>query len=358
MEATSILGKTAKGNDPAKIDGSNLNYDAVRVLRLVDGKASLARLRSKFEDLSDSRFKKAVAVLEERKLIEIVTASTADASEQADMRKLDEKSQEIAQEVVLTLDFTKLQRGLLNAAQSAPAPEAPRVQPAKAGKNPAAAPGTATSTRAGNEAKASAKLAAELRPKIEAELRASMQAVLRPKIEEELRSKLISALRPVLEAEIRTKLTAALVPRVAHELRSRLAKPAAGAGATTPPADAAGAPDAGPHPRLLECIREGIFQTDLAGNCVYANARWKLLSAYRGEEVTGRPFAQFFVAEDQRGVADYLDGVARGGAVPLIFEARLARKAGAPLQVAIRAAVLTTADGACAGVCGTMRGMA
>ncbi|MEO7728175.1 MAG: PAS domain-containing protein, partial [Burkholderiales bacterium] len=309
------------------------------------------------EDLSDSRFKKAVAALEERKLIEIVTAPTADAGKQADLRKLDEKSQEIAQEVVLTLDFTKLERGLLNAAKATPpAPEAPRAQQAKPGKSPAAPAGTATSTRAGNEAKASAKLAAELRPKIEAELRASMQAALRPKIEEELRSKLISALRPVLEAEIRTKLTAALVPRVAHELRSRLAKPAAGA--ETPPADAADGPVGGPHSRLLECIREGIFQTNLAGNCVYANARWTLLSGYRSEEIAGRPFAQFFVPEDQRGVANYLEGVARGGAVPLIVEARLARKAGAPLQVAIRAAALTTADGACAGVCGTMRGTA
>ena len=69
------------------------------------------------------------------------------------------------------------------------------------------------------------------------------------------------------------------------------------------------------------------------------------------------PLAKCFVLEDQRGVADYLAGVARGEAVPVIFEARLARKAGAPLRVEMRAAPLTAASGPSTGVCGTLRGM-
>lgn len=365
MDPTSILTKTAKGSDRAKIEGSNINYDAVRVLRLVDGKATVAQLRSKFSDLTDSRFQKAAATLHEKKLVEFLAAPEGSAGEHADMSKLDEKSQEIAQEVVLTLDFTKLQRGLLKAVQeSPPAAAVANAQQPKADKSPAAPPGAATDAKArpsreATDIKASAKLAAEQKPKVEAELRAKLLAALRPKIEEELRQKLVAALRPALEAEIRAKLTAALVPRVAHELRSRLTSPLANAAAETGPdkETAAAAGESAPHARLLECLREGVFQTDSAGTSVYVNARWLMLSGHRREDILGKPFAQCFVPEDQQGVADYLDGVARGGAVPLIFEAHLARKGATPLRVAIRAAVLTADSSDCAGVCGTMRGM-
>jgi PAS domain S-box-containing protein len=389
MDANSILAKTAKGIVQAKTEDGDLNYDAVRLLRLVNGKASIAELRLQFKDLTDTRFQKAVTTLEEKKLIHILAAHEADTGEYAELRKLDEQVQDLAQEVVQTLDFTKLERGLLSAAQSSPpAAGAAKTRQANGRKPPPAVPqGAAAHARPETEAKARpsreppgslnaearAKLVAELRPKVEEELHAKLIAELRPKIEQELRHKLVAALRPVLEAEIRARLTAALEPRVKRELRNRVEskvthaaqeqtkrgrEPPSRAGALPEPPDVTAAVESRPDLRLLECIRETVFQTDLAGNSNYVNARWTILSGYRSEETLGRPLAQFFVLEDQRGVADYLDGVARGRAVPVIFEARLARKAGAPLRVAMRAAPLTTTSGASTGVCGTLRGMA
>ena len=361
MDANSILAKTAKGIVHAKTDGGDLKYDAVRLLRLINGKASIAELRAHFKDLTDTRFQKAVAALEDKKLIKILAAHEAETGEYIELRKLDEQFQDLAQDVLQTLDFTQLERRLLEAVRSSPSAAGTAKTHEANGRNPppAVAQGTAAHTRPETEAKArssreprdalaaepGAKSVAELRPKVEAELRAKLQAALRPRIEEELRKKLVAALRPALEAEIRAKLTLALVPRVAQELRHQLESPQAHA------------VEPRPHPRLLECIRETVFQTDLAGNSTYMNERWTKLSGYRYEETLGRPLAQFFVREDQRGVADYLDEVARGGAVVVVFEARLARTAGAPLRVAIRASRLTTASGASTGVCGTLRGV-
>jgi hypothetical protein len=48
MDANSILAKTAKGIVQAKTEDGDLNYDAVRLLRLVNGKASIAELRLQF----------------------------------------------------------------------------------------------------------------------------------------------------------------------------------------------------------------------------------------------------------------------------------------------------------------------
>jgi PAS domain S-box-containing protein len=385
MDAISILAKTAKGIAHEKTEGGDLNYDAVRLLRIVNGKASVADLRAQFKDLTDTRFQKAVTTLEDKKLIKILAAREAETDEYAELRKLDEQFKDLAQDVLQTLDFSKLERGLLEAVRASPSADGTAQTPQASGRNPppAVPKGAAAHTCPDTEAKArpsrdaldaepGAKLAAELRSPGVEELRAKLTVALRPRIEEELRHKLVAALRPALEAEIRTKLTAALEPRIEHELRNRLQsqvahaaqeharrgiEPSARAGALPEPPEVIATVESGPHPRLLECIRETVFQTDLAGNGNYVNARWTKLSGYRCEETLGRPLAQFFVLEDQRSVADYLDEVARGGAVLVIFEARLARKVGGPLRVAMRAARLTTTAGASAGVCGTLRGM-
>jgi len=144
-------------------------------------------------------------------------------------------------------------------------------------------------------------------------------------------------------------------------LAAAIAAPPPAAGAKPPPP---AAPDAGAvvestqHLRLLECIRETVFQTDLAGTVIYLNERWTKISGYSCEETVRKPLAQFFVAEDQVAVTDHLGKVARGEAVPVILEARLARKGGEPLKIAMRAAPLSAASGPTVGVCGTLRGMA
>ena len=378
MDAKSILAKTAKGIVHAKTEGGGLNYDAVRLLRLVNGRASIGELRLQFKDLTETRFQKAVTALEKENLVNTLAAHEAEKPEYAELRKIDEQMQDLPQEVVQTLDFTKLERRLLEAVKTpAPAAGAAKIEPANAQKPQPAVPHTPPETgtkarqsqqpRDALDAEANAKLAAGLRPIVEKELRAKLLAALRPQIEEELRQKLIAALRPVLEAEIRAKLTTALEPRVAHELRVRSKNQVAhaaqeqaprgtDAGAVAEPG-AASAAESAPHLRILECIREAVFQTDLAGNGVYVNARWTKLTGYGSDETLRKPFAQFFVPEDQRGVADYLDGIARGTEGPVIFEARVARKVGTPLQVVMRAAPLTTNTGVSTGVCGTLRGM-
>lgn len=370
MDVTSVLVKTAKGIVQPKAGDGNLNYDAVRVLRQVDGKSSVAQLRAQFTDLTDTRFQKAVKTLEDRKFVQIVTAQEANSAENTELRKLDAKVQDIAQEVVQTLDFTKLERGLLAAAKAAPpaAPAAPgaKPRPADARKTappvaPQGAPAQAkpeadakpraARAPADTDSKIRVKLVTEMRPKVEEEVRAKLTAVLRPKIEEELRRQLVTALRPALEAEIRSKLAIALEPRVALELRNQMKNQNAQA------PDAGTAVESTQYLRLLECIRETVFQTDLAGTTIYLNERWTKISGYSCEEAVRKPLAQFFVPEDQPIVTDYLNKVARGETVPVILEARLARKTGDPLRIAMRAAPLSAASGPTVGVCGTLRGM-
>jgi PAS domain S-box-containing protein len=347
MDVTSVLIKTPKGIVQPKSGDGNLNYDAVRVLRLVDGKSSIAQLRPQFTDLTDTRFQKAIQTLEEKKLVQLVSAQEANSAENTELRKLDAKVQDIAQEVVQTLDFTKLERGMLAAAIAAPPPAAAGKAPTAVGTKPPtpAAP-------AETDSKIKVKLAAELRPKVEMEVRTQLAAELRPKIEEELRGKLIAVLRPVLEAEIRSKLAIALEPRVALELRNQMKNQSAQA------PDASTAAASTQYLRLLECMRETVFQTDLAGTSIYLNERWTKISGFSCEETVGKPLAQFFVPEDQGAVAEHIDKVARGdSSVPLILEARLARKGGEPLKIAMRAAPLSAASGPTVGVCGTLRGM-
>ena len=346
MDATSILIKTPKGIVQPKSGDGNLNYDAVRVLRLVDGKSSIAQLRPQFTDLSDSRFQKAIQTLDEKKLVQLVSAQEANSAENTELRKLDTKVQDIAHEVVQTLDFTKLERGMLAAAIAAPPPAAGAKPP------PPAAPAPPPRPAADTDSKIKVKLATELRPKVEAELRAKLAAEMRPQIEEELRGKLIAVLRPVLEAEIRSKLAVALEPRVALELRNQMK----GQNGQAP--DAGAVVESTQYLRLLECIRETVFQTDPAGTVIYLNERWTKISGYSCDETVRKPLAQFFVPEDQAVVTDHLGKVARGEAVPVILEARLARKGGDPLKIAMRAAPLSAASGPTVGVCGTLRGMA
>ena len=354
MDSNSILAKTAKGTANPKGEGGDLNYDAVRLLRLVNGKSTVAELRAQFTDLTDTRFQKAAAALESKELVNILPARETEAGDDAAAHKLDKQSQDLAQIVVQTLDFTRLKRSLANAVKPSPSAEQsserkppPAPEPAAVKKQPQQALADLP------DAVDKTKLEAELRPVVEKELRAKLIAVLRPQIEQELRQKLVAALRPVLEAEIRTKLAAALEPRIAQEQAAR----GRGAGATAEEPGAASTATSTAHLRLLECIRETVFQTDLAGNSSYVNARWTKLTGYGPDETLCKPLAQFFVPEDQPGVAEYLAGIAHGSAVPVAFEARLARKTGAPLRVTLRAAIFTTESGANAGVCGTLRGI-
>ena len=242
MDTTLILAKTAKGMLAAKTEGGDLNYDAVRLLRLVDGKASVGVLRPQFEDFTDTRFQKAMATLERKGLIRVLEPTVRAAGEHPGAPKINEQVRELAQEFLQTLDFTALERKLL------------------------------------------------------------------------------------------------------ETMRSSQTKP-----------EVAVASSVVPHQRLLECLKEAVFQTDLAGKNVYVNPAWTQLTGYSSDDTLGRRLAEFFIAQDQRGMALCLDRIARGMATPPFFKAYLARKVGAPLRVEVRAAPLTTISGDIIGVCGTLR---
>jgi PAS domain S-box-containing protein len=366
MDNNSILAKTAKGIAYTKNESGEINYDAVRVLRSVNGKSTIAELRAQFRDLTDTRFQKAVAALESKELVNVLLAREPGAVNDPVSRKLDKQLHDLAQTVVQTLDFTRLKRSLLEAVQkSPPAASAPETEKPREHAPASSPPVTTVQPQPAQHlsdvnAAVKAKLEAELRPLIEEELRGKLIIALRPQIEEELRHKLIAALRPVLETEIRAKLTAALEPRVAEELRSQWKSQAAQHEQSSVMAEpgVTATHEAETNQRLLECIRETVFRTDLSGNSVYVNARWTKLTGFGADETLSKPLAQFFVVEDQHGVADYLDAVARGATVPVVFEARLTRKSAIPLRVALRAAPLTSVTNATIGVCGTLRGTA
>ena len=359
MDSTLILTKTAKGIQEAKTEGGDLNYDAVRLLRLVDGKATLGELRPQFPDLTDGRFLKAMRALQHKGLVRALGTIAQPADERFDTPQLDAQIREVEQEVLQTLDFTKLERNLLDAMRAEP-PQAAVAAPAPLpdADQPAS---KAPSASAISEAEIRTRLTAALRPKVEEELRAALVKTLRPRIEEELRGKLVAALRPALEAEIRSKLTAALRPRVELELRARLnaqlarAAPAPVGARQEPSTHAAAAGASVTRQRLLECMQEAVFQTDPAGKNVYVNPAWTRLTGCSADDAGGKLLAEFFIAKDQRGVAVFLDNIARGGATPPFIEANLARQGDGPSRVEVRAAPLTTISGDIVGVCGTLR---
>lgn len=343
MDTTSIIAKTAKGIVAIPED-EDLNYDGVRLLRLINGKASIGELRSYFADLTDVRFEKAIATLQRKGLVHALNVNVQAPGDRSEMPGLDAQVRELGQEVLQTLDFSSLEHTLLDAMRSSPAktdsaaPTATPMQPA--------ATQPAIEARADPNPNAKVRPPHKSRPTHEAEIRAQLMSVLRPKVEDELRTTLTSALRPALEAEIRTKLTAALKPRVELELRARLnaqlARPAPVAAAIVL------------LQRLLECLQEAVFQNDLAGKNVYVNPALTRLTLASVPDTIGRPFAEFFTAEDQKGVALFLDRIARGRETPPWVEASLARKTGEPLRIELRAAPLTTVTGETIGVCGTL----
>ena len=159
MDTTSILTKTAQGMLAAKAEGGDLNYDAVRLLRRVDGKASVGALRAQFADITDTRFEKALAMLEKKSLIRALAPEVQPMAERLDAPKLDAQMHELAQELLQTLDFTTLERKLVEAMRS-PQPK----------------PGVAAIPTVPQQPRADQQVA-------EAEARASLMSVLRPQVE-------------------------------------------------------------------------------------------------------------------------------------------------------------------------------
>ena len=352
IDPHSILSKTTLGLLQAKSDDrGDLNYDAVRLLRLVDGTTSIAELRSQFEDLTDTRFEKAVAALARNGLIRMLSPYAEGTDESASAHGADQQMRDVAQECLQTLDFTALKRELMEAMRTqdlkAAAAKSAEVRGSKPPEAPLQKAATRTQTRL--DAKARAEVAAALRSKVEEELRAELKGALRPKVEEELRHQLVAMLRPVLETEIRTKLTA-LKARAELEVRALSEQQSA---RVTPHKATTG--ETVSHRHLLDNIEVAVFQIDGAAKIVYVNRAWSWLSGHSCEIAVGRTFAQFFAAQDQEGVTAYLEGVARGKTTPSVITANLTRKVGAPVRVRLRAAPLGMPGGGAGGLCGTLR---
>jgi PAS domain S-box-containing protein len=332
----------------------DLHYDAVRLLRKVDGMATVGDLRPQFSDLSDARFLKAMLALQHKCLVRALRTTALPAVDPSEKPHVDAQVSEIAQEVLQTLDFTKLDRNLLDAMRTGSAQPAAAASTAATRQPPAIQPVAPAPARARPEPAAKvqpalerleadtyAQLVAALQPNVEAELRAA----LRPEIEDELRRQLVVALRPALEAEIRIKLTAALKPRVEFELRmkNQLAH--------------ATAAQLQPLHQLFECMQEAIFQTDPAGKTVYVNPAWMRLMGCAADDAIGKLLSERFCGEDQRKVAAFLEGIAAGKAIATAIEADLTREKGEPRRVEVRATPLIAAAGDLIGVCGILRGM-
>jgi PAS domain S-box-containing protein len=302
MDHRSILSKTAKGIS-AKPGDKGLNYDGVRVLRLVNGTATLGELRAKFSDLTDARFEKAVAALESNGLVRSLDTMANAQAHAADARALDAQIQEIGQEFLQTLDFTSLKRTVLNAMRSSPGNVTGGAPPAAAAQ-PAAAPLAVPPDDAAQEAQLAA-------------LRTQILSSLQPKVEEELRATLTATLRPAPES--------------------------------------AATPDySGQMQRVLDCLPVAVYQVDLAGKCLYVNAAWTALTGTTVATTVGHPLFTAFAAPDANGIMIFLDRVINGKQAPPAVEANLASHTGTAKRAALRAAPLTDAGGRLIGACGTL----
>ncbi len=354
MDTTEIFFKSADG---IMHEGNDLHHDAVRLLRLVDGVATVGELRSRFSDLSDNRFLTAMVTLQRKGLVRALSRTRVRlAVDHSSKPLVDARAREVAQEVLQTLDFSKLDSDLLDAMRTGSAQAAAAAPTAATRRPPAiqpAPPARARPERAAKvqpalgtlEAETYAQLVAALRPHVEAELRVTLTDTLRPKIEDELRRQLVVALRPVLEAEIRTKLTAALTPRVELELRMKNQVAQATAAQLQP------------LHQLFECMQEAVFQTDPAGKTVYVNPAWRQLTGWAADDAIGKLPSERFCGEDQRRAAAFLERIAAGKANATAIEANLACEKGAPRRVEMRAARLAAATGDLIGVCGMLRGV-
>ena len=116
MDTTEIFFKSAKG---IMHEGDGLHYDAVRLLRLVDGIATVDELRADIQDLSDERFLKAVRALQNQGLVRALSHTRARlAIDHCKKLHVEARVREIVQNVLQTLDFTSLDSNLLNATRT------------------------------------------------------------------------------------------------------------------------------------------------------------------------------------------------------------------------------------------------
>src|SRR5258706_15800187 len=107
MDNTEIYFKSAKG---IMHDADDLHYDAVRLLRLVDGIATVGGLRSKFPDLSDDRFLKAIVTLIRGGLVRPLRTAARIQADHSSKPRFDAHVRDITQKVLETLDFTSLDK--------------------------------------------------------------------------------------------------------------------------------------------------------------------------------------------------------------------------------------------------------
>ncbi len=369
LQEEQVVSKTLKGIDAARGRGG-LSSKLQSILRLVDGAKNVAELTAaaKLSGASETEIRAAFSELQEAGLVRLVERPS-------EASKPDNVSEEVENQLRLTLDFTKKthdhQQDAAAATKSAGTPAA--SSPSSASSS---APGSATpadhEARAREARTARLKLEAEIRqklvialqPRIEEELRKR----LRPKLEDELRPKLIAALRPGLEAEVRTALVKELTPRIELELKARFAKTLAAqkvaseqaareeAEVAPPPAPEApvAAVDTGSG-RVLTSLSTPVFSVDKTGVCTYMSPPWSQFSGYAANEAVGRQLTDFFDDKSRRAIAALLSGVCNGTALRFEQQGVFARKDGSPLWVEVTVAPLYSPSGEVEGVCGSVR---
>ena len=367
MKPDCVLAKTAKGLSAGQVK-ARLSARAAALLSAIDGRRDLKTLRRSSGGATAKDIDAAAEELLRDGYVQLLGAPPPLPPE----APADEDPA-----LLMSLDFTGLQATekvspaaeaeivKVNEARRA---EGERVTEAEASRAAADAERAAREARAKLEAEVRDKLVKVLRPRVEEALRVKLVAALRPKIEDELRTSLAAALRPRLEAEVRAQLETALTPRIELELRTRFARQIADMKAQVNGREqeqdtAVAAPvvpsETAPHDhgaaRLLACLSDSAFATDVLGVLTEVNAAWTQLSG-RGEgESKGKALADFFAGDERSGVEAFLGRIAQGTAIRFVHEALLERGDGDTVWVEVRAAPLTLASGEAAGVCGVLR---
>lgn len=229
MAKVMFLAKTFEAVQVLRQPDCDLPRDARTLLVLVDGSRHLKQLRmmSAFNGVRD--FDAALAVLNERGLLQELPEASGDEI------SIESPNEKVAEVNLLSLDFAIPEDAFatpLRPATAVPTKAAAPAKPTVAAANTAPAPVKPVPTpavsaplsmpKAAADSTVSSPHAAELRARLEREIRDRLVSELTPKVTEELRKSLVPEVRAQLTKAIYEKLVAGLRPLIEVRLRQQL----------------------------------------------------------------------------------------------------------------------------------------
>ncbi len=105
---------------------------------------------------------------------------------------------------------------------------------------------------------------------------------------------------------------------------------------------------------IVDSLNEVVFQTNLAGHCVFLNPAWERTTGYSVAETLGQSLLFVMHPDDSAGVRNYLQRIQEGNMLPYGHEMRCYHRNGSMRWTELRAALAHDSHGVSVGLCGTI----